>query len=215
MLPNCTQSSLVYENVCGACNPGAEEGKELKEVKHDIPTLCVYERSKEHWGAWRSRSEKSHIWKHQVEAHKGAAPKFYMRVVRNFKSALSRQIFEAVRIRRRGGAGSILNSKAEYDRCRIPRLIVEEQDLDGITKEEEQEISRNSEALEEQEIIWGSQRLLEREQEDREIRKSIPKIREKSKVMKREQEDDREQRTSPDYPLPKTRSSPSHHQQTV
>ena len=102
-----------------------------------------------------------------MEAHKGAAPKFYMRVVKNFRSALSRQIYEAVRIRRRGGAGSILNSKAEYDRCRIPRLIVEEQDLDGIRKEEEQEISRNSEALEEQEIIWGSQRLLEREQEDR------------------------------------------------
>ena len=201
MLPNCTQSSLVYENVCGACNPGAEEDKELKEIRQDIPTLyvgetsrSVYERSKEHWGAWRSKSEKSHIWKHQIEAHKGAAPKFYMRVVKNFKSALSRQISEAVRIRRRGGAGSILNSKAEYDRCRIPRLIVEEQDLDEIRKEEEQEISRNSEALEEQEIIWGSQRLLEREQEDREIRKTIPKIRGKSKIMKREQ-DDKEQRT--------------------
>ena len=107
MLPNCTQSSLMYENVCGTCNPGAGKDKELKEVKQDIPTLyvgetsrSVYERSKEHWGAWRNRTEKSHIWKHQVEAHEGAAPKFYMRVVKYYKSALSRQIGEAVRIRR-------------------------------------------------------------------------------------------------------------------
>ena len=109
MLPNCTKSSLLYENVCGQCNPKAGEDRELTEVRQDVPTLYVgetsrsiYERAKEHWGAWRSRTDASHIWKHQQDIHQGAEPKFFMRVVRNYKSALSRQIGEAVRIRRRG-----------------------------------------------------------------------------------------------------------------
>ena len=118
-----------------------------------------------------------------------------MRVVKYYKSALSRQIGEAVRIRRRGGAGNILNSKAEFDRCKIPRLIVEEQDLDKIREEEEQEIARNSEALEEQELAWGSQKLREREQVDRESRKDVPKITGVTRNTKREHYEDREQGT--------------------
>ena len=43
------------------------------------------------------------------------------------RTALSRQLKEAVRIRRRGGEGSILNSKGEYNRCYIPRLELEPQ----------------------------------------------------------------------------------------
>ena len=109
----CTQASVVYENICETCNPGAGGKKELKEIRSDIPTMYVgetsrslYERSKEQWSTWRSR-------KH------------------------SRQVGEAVRIRRRGGAGSILNSKTEYDRCRIPRLVVQEEDEEEIAKKED------------------------------------------------------------------------------
>ena len=90
MLPNCTQSSLMYENVCGTCNPGAGEAKELRNIKQDIPTLYVgetsrsiFERSREHWGDWRSSKEGSHMRKHQEEAHEGAAPRFCMRVVKS------------------------------------------------------------------------------------------------------------------------------------
>ena len=50
-----------------------------------------------------------------------------MRVVNNSRTALERQTREAVRIRRRGGEGAILNSKAEYNRSYIPRLQLEEQ----------------------------------------------------------------------------------------
>ena len=46
------------------------------------------------------------------------------------RTALSRQVREAVRIRRRGGAGHILNSKSEFNRCHIPRLVVEEEEED-------------------------------------------------------------------------------------
>ena len=71
-LPNCRKSSLVYENVCLECNPGAGSKGELKGVRNDIPTLyvgetsrSVFERSREHWEAWRSKKEESHIRKHQ------------------------------------------------------------------------------------------------------------------------------------------------------
>ena len=41
----------------------------------------------------------------------------------SFRSALSRQIFEAVRIRRRGA--DVLNSKGEYNRSQIHRLRID------------------------------------------------------------------------------------------
>ena len=43
---------------------------------------------------------------------------------------MNHQVRKAVRIRRRGGAGNILNSRAEFNRCHIPRLVVEEEDQD-------------------------------------------------------------------------------------
>ena len=111
-LPNCKKASLVYENVCKRCNPGADSKKELVEVKNDVPTIyvgetsrSVFERSREHWGAWRSQKEDSHILRHQVAEHDGEEnPQFTVQVVKYYKTALSRQLGEAVIIRRsRGG----------------------------------------------------------------------------------------------------------------
>ena len=42
--------------------------------------------------------------KHVEMEHKGEQPCFAMKVVRHFKTALARQVSEAVRIRRRGGS---------------------------------------------------------------------------------------------------------------
>ena len=50
------------------------------------------------------------------------------KLVSSHKTALNRQVKEAVRIRRRGGENNILNSRAEFNRCHIPRLVVEEED---------------------------------------------------------------------------------------
>ena len=44
------------------------------------------------------------------------------KVVGTFKSALTRQVAKAVRIR--GRSSSALNSKGEYDRCRIHRPTI-------------------------------------------------------------------------------------------
>ena len=60
---------------------------------------------------------------HHQNKHKGEEDlKFMVKAVKFYKSVMSRQLGEAFRIRRRGGQGSILNSKSEYDCCRIPRL---------------------------------------------------------------------------------------------
>ena len=195
-LPNCKKSSLVYENVCLQCNPGADTGKELREVRSDTPTLyvgessrIVFERSREHWSAWRSKKEDSHILKHQMAEHGGSSsPKFVMRVVRHYRSALSRQVGEAVRISRRGGAGSILNSKSEYNRCRIPRLVMEEIDEEQIAEQEARELEEASEQLEACRRAWEQQRTVAREQELRTARSRLDKIETKMKSKKREQE---------------------------
>ena len=98
-----------------------DEKSELKEMKDGSlyvgeTSRTIYDRSKVHWGAWASRSDKSHILRHQNQEHGGdETPKFVMRMVKSYRTALSRQIGEAVRIMERGGAGSILNSKSEFD----------------------------------------------------------------------------------------------------
>ena len=131
--PPCTRPSLVYENVCLACNPGVEPGKKWEQKDEGEPSLYVgetsrsiQERSKEHWSGLRSKSEKNHIWKHQMLAHGGSQePNFLMMPVKYHRTALARQVGEAVRIRRRGGEGALLNSKGEYNRSHIPRLTIQ------------------------------------------------------------------------------------------
>ena len=53
-------------------------------------------------------------------------PRFKFRLIKSFKDPMSRQLAEAVRIELRGS--DILNSKAEFNRSRVPRLRV---DMEG------------------------------------------------------------------------------------
>ena len=84
MIPPCTRKSLVYENVCATCNPGAEAKKQLENVDPTIPSIYVgetartiQERAKEHWSAARGRTKKdadgSHMWKHMEQYHGGGS----------------------------------------------------------------------------------------------------------------------------------------------
>ena len=70
------------------------------------------------------RQPDSHILKHQELAHPDQEqPNFEFRIKGSFRSALERQVTEAVLIRRAGAAA--LNSKGVYNRCSLPRLAVE------------------------------------------------------------------------------------------
>ena len=128
-LPQCTKRNLLYENICTNCHPEAKEGKEVLAGTTKQPAIYVgetcrslAERGKEHWAAYRAGKEDSHILKHQEVHHKGAGkPQFHLRAVKFYRTALGRQVGEAVRIRRRG-EGNLLNSRAEFNRCQITRL---------------------------------------------------------------------------------------------
>ena len=182
MVPNCTKQSVVYENVCSKCVPSAVGDKELKleELQGDLPVLYVgetsrsiAERSREHWALYRRRGEDNHMVRHQDIAHGGEEAKFTMRVIGSYRSALGRQVSEAIRIRRRGGLGSILNSKSEYNRCHISRLRVEDE------KEEEE---REQETRREQEQIDTD---LVREQEEWERSKTKSRDAERRRTVER------------------------------
>ena len=80
----------------------------------------------EHLGAARRKTDDSHIYKHQMMEHEGEQGKFMFKVVSVHRTALNRQVREALRIMRRGGLdGGVLNSKAEWSRSHIPRLVLE------------------------------------------------------------------------------------------
>ena len=170
--PRCNKASMVYENVCRRCNRGAGGKKELQDVVEGSiyvgeSSRTLYERSREHQKDWESRKEKSHIAKHQGAAHKeGEEPDFIIKPVRFYKTALSRQIGEAVRIRRRGGAGAILNSKSEYSRCKIPRLVLEDVDEEEEQRQEQQDREDYVRMVEEQANCWGATALQERKEDD-------------------------------------------------
>ena len=128
-IPPCTQRSLVYENICLRCNPTARKKGELKEhngqsVYVGETARSIQERAKEHWDSFKSNDPNSHILKHHL-IHHGAEgePEFIMKVVKFYRTALSRQVAEAVRIKRRG---EVLNSRTEYNRCSIQRLTLEQ-----------------------------------------------------------------------------------------
>ena len=127
-LPPCTKSNLVYENICTRCNPGATGKREQENLRVDIPTVyigetsrSIFERSKEHWEGAEKGSEKNHMIKHQKLEHNGEPdPHFHMKVKGFFKTALARQVAEAVQIRRRGGEGSILNLRGSFQDVTSP-----------------------------------------------------------------------------------------------
>ena len=105
--------------------------------------------------------------RHQKLVHPGAPPQFHFKVVSSHRTALNRQIREAVQIRRRGGSGSILNSKSEFNRCHIPRLVVEEEDEQKRKKrleKEKLEKEKTGRMLDTMEMTWGERKTLERAQ---------------------------------------------------
>ena len=123
----CTSRSLVYENICVDCNPEAVKKGELQNINMEIPSVyvgetarSVQERAKEHWEGFKNKKEDNHILKHWVLHHNSTGePNFIMKVVKFHRTALSRQVGEAIRIHKRG---MVLNSKGEYNRCHITRL---------------------------------------------------------------------------------------------
>ena len=110
----------------------------------------MHDRAKEHVADRVSMQEDSHMLKHWLCDHPDLLepPKFKFRIIRSFQDPLTRQLAEAVRIERSGEG--ILNSKSEFNRCRIPRLKINLEEW-GIWKKEDKEKKERVEEEQEKE----------------------------------------------------------------
>ena len=127
---DCFKRGIVYTNTCRDCISGDNPKWYVGESARSS-----FERGGEHCRDYVRQKQDSHILKHLEVAHPGQTePNFDFRVKGRFKSALVRQVTEAVMIRRAGE--SVLNSKGVYNRCYLPRLVVE---MDRNKKKPEQE----------------------------------------------------------------------------
>ena len=86
----------------------------------------AYERGGEHSKDLEFRRQKSHMLRHCVDIHPKMYPEnvdFRMRVLTSHSSAFERQLREAVLIDHFAGP-NLLNSKMEYNRCNIPKMVL-------------------------------------------------------------------------------------------
>ena len=194
----CNKRNLVYENICLKCNPSAVTRGELKEANTTTPSLYVgetarsiYERGREHWADYRSQSSDSCIYKHHMLHHNSEGePEFIMKVVGHHSTAFSRQVGEAVRKGRRG-AGSLLNSRSEFNRCSIVGLTLEQEEY----KTEEDQQSESMEGATED--MWEGRMLQRREESDRAKRRELGRPDCTTTASKRREDGAREGRIRP------------------
>ena len=132
---SCSKRNLVYETWCQTCKLQDEEraiqvGKDPKKIPlfkyiGESSRSC-FERGWEHQYDALNYKQGSHMLKHALTEHDGIPPeevKFLMRAMKFHTSAYSRQMHEAVAIQVNRGH-NLLNSKAEYNRCALPRLTM-------------------------------------------------------------------------------------------
>ena len=122
-----------------------EETEEVKLYKY-IGETCrsVWERATEHLADLKNLSPASHLLKHILDKHEGQSIediKFGIRVVKYTRAAFERQILESVKIQQERQHHHLLNARAKYNCCSLPRLSskIGEQDYKRWEKESEEE----------------------------------------------------------------------------
>ena len=144
----CTQRNLTYETSCQSCTVKGKKAIYIGETARS-----TYERGIEHSQDYRSGKPDGHMYCHAHDAHEGEdKPKFGMRILRQHKSPLYRQVHEAILISM--NENIVLNAKHEYNRCLLPRLSVmigESEDKkysddsnEVLTNEDEDNLEENS-----------------------------------------------------------------------
>ena len=111
---NCEGGGVNYELECQLC-PDNNKSIYLGESSRNL-----YTRSKEHLSSYRSGLSTSFIAKHQENAHRGQEPSYKARVITSTRDCLSRQVREAVLIRR--SDKHILNGKSEWHQPALYRV---------------------------------------------------------------------------------------------
>ena len=87
----------------------------------------LHERAGEHGSDVRRGLEDCHMLTHWKEVHEGGkegeGPEFKFKMVKGCKTALERQVREAIRIERRG---TVLNKRGEFSRSKLTRVRVDD-----------------------------------------------------------------------------------------
>ena len=114
----CKKNNVGYELTCDLC--GGEKVCYVGETGQN-----VYTRGQKHMANYRGKVNDSPLWKHSQMKHEGSLNLSYsMKVVRSFHDPLTRQVNEAVRIKR-CSAEVQLNSKTEWHGPATVRLVAE------------------------------------------------------------------------------------------
>ena len=110
--------------IIGKSKSEVEGDKTDKNDGEKCPTLN--ERGKEHSSDFVRLVDRSHLLRHYVLKHQDIRIdelEFGMKIRSSFRTAIERQVGEAIAISREQRKGTtLLNSKAEYNRCKISRL---------------------------------------------------------------------------------------------
>ena len=105
---------------CEKCKAGGRKAEYTGETAR-----TPYLRGRKHEAGERRRDEDNALWKHKEEHHRGEeGVTFSMKIVATYRTPLARQVGEAVHIQE-SKAEICMNSKAEYNGVRIPRVVVE------------------------------------------------------------------------------------------
>ena len=139
---NCFAKNILYEIKCLDCLKSNPSASVLYIGESSRTAFC---RSSEHLIGYQKGITSNPLHKHSIDQHQGSKNiKFEFKVVKQFFTALSRMVAESVHIARKSEVSSniLLNSKGEYNRCKLPRLTI-----DGGGGGEEGKNSFNSPAL--------------------------------------------------------------------
>ena len=111
--------NLFYKVICLDCKAEGHRSTYVGESHKSF-----WDRSQEHLADLRSRSDSNSLVKHWNEIHGNmdAPPKYQFQVLKKCKTSLERQIWEAIFIENEN-CEVTMNSKAEWGRNKIPRLI--------------------------------------------------------------------------------------------
>ena len=134
--------NILYEIKCLDCLKSNPSASVLYIGESSRTAFC---RSSEHLIGYQKGITSNPLHKHSIDQHQGSKNiKFEFKVVKQFFTALSRMVAESVHIARKSEVSSniLLNSKGEYNRCKLPRLTI-----DGGGGGEEGKNSFNSPAL--------------------------------------------------------------------
>ena len=208
---DCKKRNCIYETTCLTCRDRQdaaieekfrEEGPERIEAEKRKASRYIYvgesnrsafERGKEHINDIGGCKPSSHMLRHLILVHEEEEEswkniKFGMRILKSTRSAFERQIGESVLIQQRRKGNNLMNAKAEYNRCALPRLAAKlgEKDMEKWREEDRKEAADEA-SLEEKIRIRRKEKAKRRIEASRRMETGQPK-RKKRRVEEEEGE---------------------------